>query len=66
MMFSIIPTECIMHDPSTPYRATLYPRTVWQGVPVTMRGDIIQNVLSSDPRDYLRIGPCSSVSRYDR
>lgn len=66
MLYSIIPAECVMSDPTVPYRIQTYPRAVWQGVPVTLRGDVINTVLSSDPRDYLRIGPCSTISRFDR
>lgn len=60
MIYSIIPAHIILENPEE-FKAPEIPTMTWKGMQVTVDNGCIRNVLSSNPFDYLNIGPCSRI-----
>jgi hypothetical protein len=60
VMYSIIPASVILENPEE-YKPPEIPTMTWKGMQVTVENGCIRHVLSSNPFDYLNIGPCSRI-----
>jgi hypothetical protein len=60
MMYSIVPSAVILENPIE-YKQSEVPTMTWKGMQVTVENGCIQHVLSSNPFDFLNIGPCSRI-----
>ena len=60
MIYSVIPTSAVLENP-TEYKPSEIPTMTWKGMQVTVENGCIGHVLSSNPFDYLNIGPCSRI-----
>lgn len=60
MIYSIIPARVILEHP-VEYKPPEIPTMSWKGVQVTVESGCIRHVMSSNPFDYLNIGPCSRI-----
>ena len=60
MIYSIIPVSVIMENPAD-FKPTEIPTMIWKGLQVTVENGCIRHVQSSNPFDFLNIGPCSRI-----
>jgi hypothetical protein len=60
VMYSIVPSGVILQNPEE-YKPSEIPTMTWRGMQVTVEYGCIRHVLSSNPFDYLNIGPCSRI-----
>ena len=55
-----MPAGVIFENP-VEYKPSEVPAMTWKGMQVTVEQGCIRHVLSSNPFDYLNIGPCSRI-----
>jgi hypothetical protein len=60
MMYSVIPANVILENPFE-YKPSEVPTMTWKGLQVTVENGCIMHMLSSNPFDFLNIGPCSRI-----
>lgn len=60
MMYSVVPRQLIERNPLE-QEPTQVPTMTWNGVKVSVEDGCIRHVMSSNPFDYLNIGPCSRI-----
>jgi hypothetical protein len=59
-MYSVVPSRAILENPLE-YKPSEIPTMTWRGMQVTVENGCIQHVLSTNPFDFLNIGPCSRI-----
>ena len=60
MMYSVVPRQLNERNPLEQEPAQV-PTMTWNGVKVAVEDGCIRHVMSSNPFDYLNIGPCSRI-----
>jgi hypothetical protein len=60
MIYSVVPPSVILQNPAE-YKPSEVPAMTWKGMQVIVEQGCIQRVLSSNPFDFLNIGPCSRI-----
>ena len=60
MIYSVIPSHVILENPIE-FKQAEVPAMNWHGVQVTVENGCVKHMLSSNPFDYLNLGPCSRI-----